>query len=229
MPSIIINEIRPIKKELGEAGKRKFSVHVSSTLELPVSCRNATEAGSNVVEYTIQNVSDKAQACVLYRGVKGEAPPYYFGNSFYAAYYGGINGKQIANYYGSLEIVAPNPANESAPYSLGMLSTGTTEYLTCFVFMVPPNSGAVKLLEGGISDCSLLIDVHAYIVRLVDVEKFRQFFSQAAIQQYITRSGYTVNAPKQDPYVVMSVSLDALEQDIPSNEIFQKQYALKVV
>ncbi|MDH2900052.1 MAG: hypothetical protein PXY39_03700 [archaeon] len=229
MPSIIINEIRPVKAELGELARRKFSAHVASTLELPVTCRNATEAGSNVVEYTIQNVSDKAQAFVLYRGVKGEAPPYYFGNAFYAAYYGGINGKQIANYYDSIEVIAPNPANESAPYSLGMLSTGTKEYLTCFVFMVPPNSGAIKLLEGGISDCSLLIDVHAYIVMLVEVAKLRQFFSQAAIQQYVTQTGYTVMAPKQDPYVVMSVSLEALEQNIPSNEIFQKQYALKAV
>jgi hypothetical protein len=228
MPSVIIYEIRPIKAELGEDAKRKFSAHVTSTLELPVSCRNASEAGSNVVEYTIQNGSDKAQACVLYRGVKGEARPYYFGNAFYAAYYGGINGKRLANYYESVELVAPNPANENVPYSLGMLSTGTKEYLTCFFFIVPPNSGTVKLLEGGISDSSLLMDLHAYIVKLVEVAKFRQSFSQAAIARYVTQSGYTVSAPKQDPYQVVSVSLDALEQNIPTNEIFPKQYALKV-
>jgi hypothetical protein len=228
LPSgIIINEIRPVKVELGESGRRKFSPHVVSNLELSVTLRNATEAGANVVEYTIQNNSDKSQACALYRGVKGEARPYFFGNAFYAAYFGGINGKQIANYYDSSTIIAPNPTNENAPYSLGMLSTGTKEYLTCFVFMVPPNSGTVKLLEGGITNSNLLIDVHAYIVKLVEVAKFRQFFSLAAIQQYVMQSGYTVNAPKQDPYVVMSVSVEALEENIPSNEIFQKQYALK--
>jgi hypothetical protein len=227
LPAIIINETKAVKAELGELARRKFSAHVTSTLELPVTLRNATEAGGNVVEYVIQNNSDKPQACVLYRGLRGEVPSYYFGNSFFAAYYGGVSAKQIANYYDSTEIKAPNPASEIAPYSLGMLSTGTKEYLTCFVFMVPQNSGTVKVLEGGVANSSRLIDVHAYVVKLVEVARFRQFFSQAAVQQYITQSGYTVNAPKQDPYIVNSVSLQALEDNIPSNEIFQKQYALK--
>jgi hypothetical protein len=227
LPSIIVSEVKPIKAELGETANRKFAPHVTSTQELSVSSRNASEAGSGVVEYTIKNTTAKAQACVLYRGISGEARPYYFGNTFYAAYYGGINGKSVANYYESVEMAAPNPANENAPFSLAMLSTGTKEYLTCFVFMVPPNSGSVKLLEGGISDPSLLMDVHAYIVKLLEVAKFRQYYSQSAIQQYILQSGYTVSAPKQDPYVVISVSLEALEQNIPTNEIFPKQYALK--
>ena len=227
LPSgIIINEVKHIKTVLGESGKRKFALHAASIQELKVSCSNAPQAGQNVVEYTIANSSNKHQACVLYRGVKGEAPPYYFGNAFYAAYYGGINKTQVANYYDSLDIAAPNPANENAIYSLGLLETGTKEYLTCFVFLVP-KSGTLKVLEGGIPDCSLLIDAHAYVVELKEKGTFKQFYSLAAIQQYTTQTGYSV-APPKDPYFVKSVSLSAVELNIPTNEIFPDQYAEKV-
>lgn len=230
MPSkTIIDEVKHIKAVLGENGRRKFALCASSVQELRVSCRNAPEAGKDIVEYAIANGSNnKPQACVLYRGVKGEAPPYYFGNAFYAAYYGGINGTRVANYYDSLDITAPNPINENATYSLGLLATGTREYLTCFVFMVPPKSGTVKVLEGGIPDCSLLIDVHAYIVKIAQKGSFKQSFSQIAIRQYIAQTGYTVSAPNDDPYFVKTIGLEALEENIPTNEIFQNQYAEKI-
>ena len=78
----IIDEVKHVNAVLGESGRRKFALHASSVQELQVRCRNAPEAGKDVVEYTIANGSgNKPQACILYRGVKGVAPPYYFGNA----------------------------------------------------------------------------------------------------------------------------------------------------
>ena len=72
----IIDEVKHVNAVLGESGRRKFALHAASVQELQVRCRNAPEAGADVVEYTIANGSgNKPQACVLYRGVKGEAPP----------------------------------------------------------------------------------------------------------------------------------------------------------
>ena len=223
----VINEVKYVNSLLGENGGRKFPIHVTSLEELRVATENAPEAGEDTVEYTIQNGSSKPHACGLYRGVRGKALPYYFGNAFFAAFYGGINGRRIADYHDSLDIVAHNQVNENGMNSLGVLATGTKEYLTCFVYLLPPRS-STKVLEGGIRDASLLLDMHTYAVKLLEVGRFKQFFSEIAVRQYIAQTGYVFTAPLNDPYVVKTVVLETLEQNIPTNEIFPNQYAEKI-
>jgi len=76
----IVSEMKYLPPEI--VGRR-FGIHVTSAQEIPVKAENAPDQGQGVVKYTATNPYDVPVAFVLYRGVAGLAPPYYFGNAFY--------------------------------------------------------------------------------------------------------------------------------------------------
>jgi|GEM_PF-2410912 hypothetical protein len=227
---MIIREAEFLRRLLGKEANRRHALKLRSVQELQVSCRDATEYGSNTVEYTFTNQFSQPQACVLYRGATGITPPYYFGNAFYAAYYDGIstdNGKtyqQAAIFYDSTQTKAPTPLTPDGVGALVVLDTGSTHKLVCFVFMVPAN-GNLKMLEGGLS-CQVLVDVHAYIVGIAKKESFCVSYSSGAVSQYQSQTGFIVKSPS-DPFQVSSVLVKAAEPNIPTNEVLTGQYALE--
>jgi hypothetical protein len=226
---VIIREVEFLRRLLGKEVNRKYTLKLSSAQELQVSCRDAAEYGSDTVEYTFTNQSTQPQACVLYRGATGIAPPYYFGNAFYAAYYGGIstdNGKtyqQAAVFYDSTQIKAPTPSTPDGAGALVVLDTGSAQKLVCFVFMVPSTT-SLRVLEGGLS-CKVLVDVHAYVVDIVRKESFCVYYNSDAVSQYQSQTGYAVRSPP-NPFQVPSVLVKAVEPSIPTNEVIPAQYAL---
>lgn len=215
----IVKEVPYVGANEKENG-RYFGLHKASDYQLPVSCQMAPQYGSDVVQYTISNSTSQPLACVLYRGVTGLAPPYYFGNAFGQGVYYSMG---IAQYYDTTALSGPIPVNENAMYFLASLYVGNSQYLTCFVFVVPAG-GSVQVLEGGIPDCSLLIDAHAYIVSLMNVNTFCETYSEAAVLQYESQTGISVPS-SPNPYAVSTVSMLAVESNIPSNEIFPGQGA----
>jgi hypothetical protein len=227
---MIVREAQLAGKLLGSQIGRKYGVTPRSLQELQVACRNASEYGSDIVEYTFVNPSPQPQACVLYRGATGITPPYYFGNAFYAAYYGGISMdrgasyQQAAVFYDSTRIVAPMPEGPDGLGALAILDTQTPEKLVCFVFMVPP-SGTLSVLEGGLN-CGVLVDVHAYLVGIMETENFCVWYNQQAASQYQSQTGYLVKYPP-DPFQVKSILMEALERNIPENQVLSDQYALE--
>ncbi|MEM3185504.1 MAG: hypothetical protein QXQ39_02330 [Conexivisphaerales archaeon] len=222
----IVNEVDAVASMLGRIPSR-FELHATSEQELPVAARNRPDLGSNIVEWSFTNPSSVPQACVLYRGVQGLAPPYYFGNAFYAAYYGKITAdgqsQQAAVYYDKLNLIAPIPPNPQGVYYLAELNTGNrNRLLNCFIFIVPAKS-KIAVYEGGIPDASLAIDVHGYIVQLSNKEIYCNYYNEQAVLQYERQTGYQVQAPG-NPYQVDTVLMTALLGNIPVNEIFSNQY-----
>jgi len=221
---MMINEIGLVNKVLKEQAHRLYGVHISSTQELQVTATNAPSYGQDVVEYTITNPNNVDNLCVLYRGVQNLAPPYFFGNAFYAIYVGSINGAgPIAYFANASQLKAPLPASETDEYPLAVLNTGTSDGLPCFIFAVPAG-GSIKLLEGGIPDASQLIDMHAYIVTASDSTNYCITYSQEAVAQYEMQTGTIVNTPT-DPFNANTVLMTAVEPNIPSNEVLPGQYA----
>lgn len=217
----IIREVESVAKHLGADKERRYGIHVQSANEIPVSCAMAPQYGQDVVQYTFDNSAcTEPVACVLYRGVTGLAPAYFFGNAFGQGVYVPMG---IASYYNSLTLDAPTPANENANYALASLNTGGSQLLTCFIFIVPAG-GKIQALEGGIPSCSMLVDVHAYVVTLSAQGAYCETYSQAAVLQYESQTGIPV-PPQTDPYQVDTVLMTTIEPNTPTNEIIPGQYA----
>lgn len=202
--------------EFGYLEARKYT-----PLETPVVANGemnvtAKSLGNNVVEYAISNPADVLQYCVLYRGVQDIAPPYFFGNAFYAAYME----MNIADF---IALTPPTTFNPNDRYPLVALDVGLPELLVCFCFPVPPKS-TISILEGGIPNANLLVDMHAYIVKLLDIASLNVFYNAAAVAQYNLQSGSNVGYMPDPTFIAGRIATGLA---LPTNEIFPLQYALK--
>jgi hypothetical protein len=217
----IINEMRFLPPEI--AGRR-FGIHVAPQYELPVRAENAPDQGQGVVKFTVTNPYDEPVAFVLYRGVRGLAPPYYFGNAFYSVYLASINwGPPVASWYTASELRAPTPSSPDGQYSLGVIEAGGGRDIVAFIFVAPPKS-PLSFYEGGIPDASQLVDMHAYIVD-IKPSQFCVHYSKLAVLQYVTQTGYHVSGLPPNPFTATSVLMTPREPDYPTNEIIPGQYA----
>ena len=217
----IVSEMKYLPPEI--VGRR-FGIHVTSAQEIPVKAENAPDQGQGVVKYTATNPYDVPVAFVLYRGVAGLAPPYYFGNAFYAAYVSSINGEPpIAYWYTEPDLRAPTPSSPDGAYALGVIDAGNGRDVVAFIFVVPPSS-SLSFYEGGIPDASQLVDMHAYIVGIRQ-EEFCVHYSKAAVTQYMAQTGYTVSGLPPNPFTHASVLMTPREPNYPTNEIMPGQYA----
>ncbi|MDG7032835.1 MAG: hypothetical protein JRM97_09430 [Nitrososphaerota archaeon] len=215
---MIVDEISTMKN----VPRPSQALHPASQYELPVTVANAPAQGSGVVSYTFTNPGPTPAACVLYRGVSGLAPAYYFGNAFGPGVYAGlINGQHAATYYSSQSLEAPTPSSPDGVYSMAQLHTAGTESLTCFVFIVPAR-GTLLAYEGGIPDASLVNDLHAYVVDLGSPQEFCITYSPEAVAQYELQTGYSVSPPP-NPYTTTTVLMSAKEE-VPANQVFPGQY-----
>ncbi|MEM3671277.1 MAG: hypothetical protein QW767_06000 [Thermoprotei archaeon] len=192
--------------------------------ELPVSASGRPDLGPDTVQYTVENGSSSAKAAVLYRGLAGQVEPYFFGNAFGpGVYYGLVNGVRVANYYASIALEAPLPANPLGVYYMAQLYTGSSRLLTCFIFVVP-GRGSLKIYEGGISDVSKLQDLHAYVVGLSGKGEYCVHYSDQAVTQYKLQTGYSV-VPPENPYTVETVLMSPSANNVPVNQVYKNQYA----
>ncbi|MEM0117715.1 MAG: hypothetical protein QXV32_04655 [Conexivisphaerales archaeon] len=222
----IIREVEYVAKILGRDAGLSYQLHAATAGELKLSVRARPDLGSDIVEWIMTNDTSIDQSCVLYRGVRGLAPPYYFGNAFYAVYYGTIqsNGtsEQAARYLHTTEPAAPLPSDPQGLYYLAELNTGSSMLLNCFVFAVPAKS-SLSAYEGGIADATKAYDLHAFTVSLADPGIYCVHYNQDAVSQYERQTGFRV-IPPPNPYQVETVQMFPKQNPVPRNEVFSGQY-----
>ena len=193
---------------------------------LPITVKNRPDLGKDVVEYDVSNSGMVGKFFVLYRGVQGLAPAYFFGNAFFAVYLGDIQGQGPTAYWLGVEDSPTNlPENPNSSYALGVLKTASAQGLVCFLFYVLPGA-TMRFLEGGIPDASRLTHLTAFVVA-PSMGELCVHYSQGAVSQYESQTGYSVTNVPTDPSTIVTLLATPAATSYPTNEIIQGQYAAK--